>query len=129
MDVVGDEPGHGAVGERDGDATTTAPPDPADDFSPTFTGGDTNGNGLLDPGETWTYTASGTVGTDRLLQRRDRVGHERHDRDRHRPGVLSGAAVAPVIAIVKLVERRGREHARVGSGVDAGCAGDVDVCR
>ena len=36
--------------------------DGADDFSPTFAGGDTNANGLLDPGETWTYSASGTVG-------------------------------------------------------------------
>jgi hypothetical protein len=27
----------------------------SDDFHPTPTGGDTNGNGLLDPGETWTY--------------------------------------------------------------------------
>ena len=26
-------------------------------------GGDTNGDGLLDLGETWTYTATGTVGT------------------------------------------------------------------
>ena len=33
----------------------------ADDFSPTFTGGDTNGNGVLDPGETWTYAASGVI--------------------------------------------------------------------
>ena len=33
----------------------------ADDFSPTFTGGDTNSNGLLDLGETWTYAASHTV--------------------------------------------------------------------
>ena len=32
---------------------------PADDFVPVFTGGDANGNGLLDVGETWTYTASG----------------------------------------------------------------------
>ena len=39
------------------------PGNAADDFSPAFAGGDTNGNGLLDPGETWTYTASGTVGT------------------------------------------------------------------
>jgi uncharacterized repeat protein (TIGR01451 family) len=31
---------------------------PADDFHPTFTHGDTNGNGLLDPGETWVYTAT-----------------------------------------------------------------------
>lgn len=34
------------------------PNNPADDFRPTFTGGDTNGNGVLDPGETWTYAAS-----------------------------------------------------------------------
>ena len=34
---------------------------PGDDFSPTFTGGDINGNGLLDPGETWTYVASGVM--------------------------------------------------------------------
>ena len=39
------------------------PGNAADDFLATFVGGDTNGNGLLDPGETWTYTASGTVGT------------------------------------------------------------------
>ena len=37
------------------------PGNPADDFHPTFTGGDTNANGLLDPGETWTYTASATA--------------------------------------------------------------------
>ena len=34
---------------------------PGDDFSPTFTGGDINGNGLLDPDETWTYVASGVM--------------------------------------------------------------------
>jgi hypothetical protein len=34
------------------------PNNPADDFRPTFVGGDTNNNGLLDPGETWTYTAT-----------------------------------------------------------------------
>ncbi|MEO7006881.1 MAG: hypothetical protein ABI065_07595, partial [Terrimesophilobacter sp.] len=33
----------------------------ADDFSPTYVSGDTNGNGLLDPGETWLYTSSGVV--------------------------------------------------------------------
>ena len=62
MDVHRDEPGHGVARERDVvDNNGTA--DTADDFSPTFTGGDTNGDGLLDPGETWTYSASGTVGT------------------------------------------------------------------
>ncbi len=34
------------------------PGNTADDFSPTFSGGDTNGNGLLDVTETWTYTAN-----------------------------------------------------------------------
>jgi hypothetical protein len=33
----------------------------ADDFSPTFVSGDTNGNGALDPTETWLYRAVGTV--------------------------------------------------------------------
>ena len=32
-----------------------------DDFAPTFTGGDSNGNGMLDPGETWTYPAAGII--------------------------------------------------------------------
>ena len=32
-----------------------------DDFSPTFTGGDTNGNNQIDVGETWTYTSTRTV--------------------------------------------------------------------
>ncbi|MCP4961606.1 MAG: DUF11 domain-containing protein, partial [Actinomycetia bacterium] len=34
---------------------------PGDDFNPTFVAGDTTANGLLDPGETWTYAASGTA--------------------------------------------------------------------
>ena len=32
------------------------PGDTSDDFSPTFVGGDTNGNSALDVGETWTYS-------------------------------------------------------------------------
>src|SRR5206468_8015701 len=36
----------------------STPGNTADDFHPTFTGGDTNGNGLLDLGETWMYTAT-----------------------------------------------------------------------
>ena len=31
---------------------------PGDDFQPTYTGGDTNSNNLLDPGEMWTYSAT-----------------------------------------------------------------------
>ena len=32
-----------------------------DDFTPTFLGGDTNNNGLLDPGETWIYRTTSTA--------------------------------------------------------------------
>jgi uncharacterized membrane protein len=35
--------------------------DTGDDFSPSFIGGDVNSNGLLDLGETWTYTATRVV--------------------------------------------------------------------
>jgi archaellum component FlaF (FlaF/FlaG flagellin family) len=34
------------------------PADPADDFAPTFRNGDANGNSLLDPGESWTYSTT-----------------------------------------------------------------------
>jgi len=34
---------------------------PGDDFNPTFSGGDTNSNNILEPTETWTYTATRTV--------------------------------------------------------------------
>jgi hypothetical protein len=44
------------VGVRDNNGT---PSNPADDFSATFVNGDTNSNGLLEPGETWVYQATG----------------------------------------------------------------------
>ena len=34
------------------------PGNTSDDFNPSFTGGDTDGDNLLDVGETWPYTAS-----------------------------------------------------------------------
>lgn len=37
------------------------PGNPGDDFAPSFTSGDTNGNSQLDVGETWIYTALRTV--------------------------------------------------------------------
>jgi hypothetical protein len=40
------------------DAGTTAT---SDDFTPKYVSGDANGNGLLDPGETWLYTSAGVV--------------------------------------------------------------------
>ena len=127
VDVRRDEPGHGAVVERDGQSTTTGRGDTADDFSPMFVGGDTNNDGLLDPGETWTYTATGTVGTADYCNVGTACGHERHHRDRHGPGVLSGAAGGGGDRGREVGERPGREHAGDWSGVDAGCAGDVDV--
>jgi hypothetical protein len=45
-----------------GDAGT--PLDESDDFVPTFAGGDTNNNGLLDPTERWTYDGSYTADTE-----------------------------------------------------------------
>ncbi len=38
------------------------PADPADDFHPVYVSGDTNGNGLIDPGEVWYYTSAGVPG-------------------------------------------------------------------
>lgn len=37
------------------------PENSADDFTPTFSGGDSNGNGWLDLGEVWTYQASSSA--------------------------------------------------------------------
>ncbi|MFN9913947.1 MAG: hypothetical protein ACK53L_15255, partial [Pirellulaceae bacterium] len=37
------------------------PANPADDLTPTLQSGDTNSNGRLDVGETWTYQATRTV--------------------------------------------------------------------
>ena len=37
------------------------PGNTGDDFNPSFTGGDTDSDSLLDVGETWTYTATHTV--------------------------------------------------------------------
>ncbi|HET7856849.1 MAG TPA: hypothetical protein VFL41_10375, partial [Gaiellaceae bacterium] len=46
----------------DGDAGT--PGNERDDFLLTYQSGDANGNGLLDPGETWRYTGSYTLGDE-----------------------------------------------------------------
>ena len=37
------------------------PDDATDDFTPAYVSGDVNGNGKLDPGEIWTFTATGPV--------------------------------------------------------------------
>ena len=62
----GDVPLHDVVVIDDNGTPGANPPQSDDDFSPTFVGGDTNGNNLLEPSETWTYTFSTTelpVGT------------------------------------------------------------------
>ena len=104
------------------------PGNTADDFLPTFTGGDTNANNLLDPGETWTYTATGTVGTTDYCNVGSASGTNGTTATVDGSGVLPGAAAGGAAARDREVgERSGREHAREWSGVDAGCAGDLDV--
>ncbi len=51
------------------------PGNPGDDFHPTFTGGDTNGNNLLDTTETWTYTATRTVTAGQYTNTATVTGH------------------------------------------------------
>jgi hypothetical protein len=59
---------------RDGiSADAGTPVDESDDFVPTFAGGDTNGNGSLDPGERWTYNGSYTGDAEDII---DIVGVE-----------------------------------------------------
>jgi hypothetical protein len=76
---------------------------PGDDFNPTFTGGDTNNNSLLDPTETWTYSASHVVTAGQytnigLVIGQTSVGQAVTDSD---PANHFGAA--PAIEIEKLV--------------------------
>ena len=67
-----------AVTDNNGTIVVTA-----DDFNPTFSGGDTNDNGLLDPGETWTYTATGAVGAAQYCNVGNVTGEgEWHERQR-----------------------------------------------
>lgn len=46
------------------DADAGTPGNESDDFLLTYQSGDTNGNGVLDPGETWTYSGSYTLGDE-----------------------------------------------------------------
>ncbi|MEM7313224.1 MAG: dockerin type I domain-containing protein, partial [Planctomycetota bacterium] len=53
----------GTLGVNDVIVTDDAgtPGDLSDDISPLFTGGDANGDNVLDPGETWTYRSTRTI--------------------------------------------------------------------
>ena len=80
MNNVGEAPV--AVTSLRDDAGT--PGNPFDDFTPVYVHGDTNGDGLLDPGEVWLYTLAGRqLGPDdRHLERGlpGRPGRHRHQR-------------------------------------------------
>ncbi len=69
-------------------------------------GGDANGNGLLDPGETWVYTCSRTVNADTLNQvtasGRDSLDRPVEDRDEAFVDV-----VAPALSLRKTVSTGG----------------------
>ena len=98
------------------------PGNPGDDFNPAFSGGDTDSDGLLDVGETWTYTASHTV-TQAELDAGAAHG-QRGDGDRHGAAPDTDDATvavvqAPALDITKVVNDVGR----AAPVVDA--AGDV----
>ena len=62
------------------------PGNTSDDFNPSFTGGDTDGDGLLDVGETWTYTASAHRDAGRAGRRYAHRQRGDGDRQRGDPG-------------------------------------------
>ena len=67
---------------------------PADDFSPTFVGGDTNRNGLLDLAETWTLPAPparSSPGSTPTSAPSPATRRPPADADRHRPGHTTSA--------------------------------------
>jgi hypothetical protein len=98
-------------------------PDPVDDFSPTFTGGDTDADGVLDPGETWTYSATGTVGTvdycNTGAASGDGNGTTAVASD---PACYRVPVVTPVIAIVKLVDGQDANDLPAGPVLTPGAA-------
>ena len=55
------------------------PGDTSDDFSPSFVGGDTDGDSALDVGETWTYSRTKNV-TQAMLDAGHRYRQHRHGR-------------------------------------------------
>ena len=60
------------------------PADPSDDFEPTYVGGDTDGDGLIDTGEVWLFRATGIVQAGPLHQPRHGRRHRRQRPGRHR---------------------------------------------
>ena len=63
------------------------PGDTSDDFAPTFVGGDTDGDDLLDPTETWTYEAERVVTVGQYTNDSDVVGNPVEDDGTDIPGL------------------------------------------
>ena len=102
------------------------PNNPADDFVPTYLSGDLNGNGLLDVGETWLYTASG-VAISGLYCNTATVSATGVASDTD-PACYTGSVVPlpPVVKVVKLVNGQDANTAP-GVAVTTRVDGDVDL--
>ena len=98
------------------------PGTPGDDFAPALTGGDTDIDGLLDVGETWTYTASHQVTQAELDSGADLVNVATASGTGADPGhddATVAVTQAPALDITKVVD----DVDRAAPVVDA--AGDV----
>jgi len=84
------------------------PGDTSDDFIPTYTGGDTNGDGALDIGEEWIYTATGVAQEGQYENMASVSGHDSlgqqvgADNPDHYFGEVP---VKPQIDIVKMADK------------------------
>ena len=93
---------------------------PADDFHPTFVGGDTNGNGLLDPGEDWRYTAQAPAIAGQYENRVVTTGVGNLSNTPITSSSISHyfAAPAPVPAISIVKQTNGQVATREGRSLD-----------
>lgn len=83
---------------------------PGDDFNPTFTGGDTDGDNELDVGEVWTYSYTHIVTEDEIASGVDLVNVATADSD-ETEAVTDDATVVianPGISIVKQIKANGQ---------------------
>ena len=104
------------------------PSSPADDFTPAFVEGDGNGNGQLDPGETWLYRATGTAqiglyGNAATATGIDPIGQRPSDMD---PSHYFGVPKNPIFSKQshhRARPRQGSQHAADGQGAhpDGNC--------
>lgn len=123
------------VTQIDGDAGT--PENTGDDFTPTYSSGDTNGNQVVDPNEDWVYVGSFTapdedvtnnVGVDAVApdgtQLSDVAPCETDVRQTPMPGVIVGVRLVSGKVLVKkpgtgeFIELEGTTEIPVGSQVN-----------